>query len=47
MSKRKLTDDQREVIENKIMSIHYKMGLLQKKERELEKRLEEDNATYV
>jgi hypothetical protein len=40
---KRLTQEQRDVIENKIMSIHYKMSLLRKKEDKLMKRLEEAN----
>jgi hypothetical protein len=40
---KRLTQDQREVIENKIMSITYKISLLRKKEDKLRKRLEEAN----
>ena len=41
MSKRKLTQEQIDRIEDKICSCTYKIGLLRKKESELRKRLEE------
>jgi hypothetical protein len=43
---KRLSQEQREVIENKIMSIHYKMSLLRKKEDELRNKLEEANKQY-
>ena len=41
MSKRKLTQEQIDRLEDKICSITYKIGLLRKKEDELRKKLDE------
>ena len=40
---RRLTQEQREDIEDKLMNISYRMDKLREKERELMKRLEEGN----
>lgn len=46
MSKRKLTQEQIDRIEDKICSITYKISLLKKKESELRKKLEERLKCY-